>query len=69
MIQVNKITLAQMESKAAELGLALPIEQTSVWATYQTTIPGRAPWARMAAARPAISGKASLPRSHGPFLG
>lgn len=44
MIQVNKITLAQMESKAAELGLALPIEQTSVWATYQTTIPGRAPW-------------------------
>ena len=44
MIQVNKITLAQMESKAAELGLALPIEQTSVWATYQATIPGRAPW-------------------------
>lgn len=44
MIQVNKITLSQMESKAAELGLALPIEQTSVWATYQATIPGRAPW-------------------------
>ena len=44
MIQVNKITPAQMESKAAELGLALPIEQTSVWATYQATIPGRAPW-------------------------
>lgn len=44
MIQVNKITLTQMESKAAELGLALPIEQTSVWATYQATIPGRTPW-------------------------
>ena len=44
MIQVNKITLSQMESKAAELGLALPIEQTSVWAIYQATIPGRAPW-------------------------
>ena len=44
MIQVNQITLSQMESKAAELGLALPIEQTSVWATYQATIPGRAPW-------------------------
>ena len=51
MIQVNKITLAQMESKAAELGLALPIEQTSVWATYQATIPGRTPWGCVEAVR------------------
>ena len=51
MIQVNKITLAQMESKAAEHGLALPIEQTSVWATYQATIPGRTPWGCVEAVR------------------
>lgn len=44
MIQVNKITIAELEQKALALGIDLPIEQTGSWADYQVTIPGRSIW-------------------------
>lgn len=44
MIETNDITVQELETKAAELGLNLPIEQTAVWAGYQATIDGRTPW-------------------------
>ena len=43
-IETNDITVQELETKAAELGLNLPIEQTAVWAGYQATIDGRTPW-------------------------
>lgn len=44
MIEANDITVEELETKAAELGVNLPIEQTAVWAGYQATIDGRTPW-------------------------
>ena len=44
MIEANDITVEELETKAAELGVNLPIEQTVVWAGYQATIDGRTPW-------------------------
>ena len=44
MVQVNRIAIDELEACAAGLGINLPIEQTSVWADYQATIPGREPW-------------------------
>ena len=44
LIQVNKITMSELEQKAAGLGVNLPIEQTRAWADYQATIPGRSAW-------------------------
>ena len=44
MIEANDITVEELETKAAELGVNLPIEQTVVWAGYQATINGRTPW-------------------------
>ena len=43
-MQVRDITIDELEKKAAELGLGLPIEQTEPWARYQATIDGRTPW-------------------------
>ncbi len=43
-IEAKEITIEELEAKAAELGINLPIEQTAIWATYQATIPGRTPW-------------------------
>ena len=44
MINATRIESGEMESLASELGIPLPIEQTSVWARYQDTIEGRTPW-------------------------
>lgn len=45
-MQMNLIAVEpqEFEKEAAELGLNLPIEQTQVWATYESTIPGRSDW-------------------------
>ena len=44
MIEAKEISIDELEAKAAELGMNLPIEQTAVWAGYQATIDGREPW-------------------------
>ena len=44
MFETKELTIDELEAKASELGIALPIEQTAVWARYQATIPGRTPW-------------------------
>ncbi|WP_350453935.1 GNAT family N-acetyltransferase [Slackia heliotrinireducens] len=44
MMNVKDISFDELTAHAARLGLALPIEQTEVWARYQETIPGRTPW-------------------------
>ena len=44
MIQVNEISHDELEARASELGVNLPIEQTVIWSSYQATIPGRTPW-------------------------
>ncbi|MDO4848538.1 MAG: peptidoglycan bridge formation glycyltransferase FemA/FemB family protein [Coriobacteriia bacterium] len=51
MIQVNKITINELEEKASALGVNLPIEQTRAWADYQATIPGRSAWGCVEVAR------------------
>lgn len=51
MIEVNDITADELEATAERLGLALPIEQTAVWANYQATIDGRKPWGCVAIER------------------
>lgn len=43
-MQIQKITFDEFESLAKESGLALPIEQTQIWAKYQSTIEGRSAW-------------------------
>lgn len=48
MVDVKEITLEELEARAAELGLNLPIEQTAIWASYQATIEGRTPWGAVA---------------------
>ncbi|WP_334098914.1 GNAT family N-acetyltransferase [Parolsenella catena] len=44
MIEAKEITHDELETRAAELGINLPIEQTATWAAYQATIEGRTPW-------------------------
>lgn len=44
MITLTQATLEQIEAEATQLGVTLPIEQTAVWAAYQSTINGRKPW-------------------------
>ena len=44
MIEARDITIDELEATAAELGISLPIEQTSAWSRYQATIDGRTPW-------------------------
>lgn len=44
MIHVQPLEFADLKGRARELELALPIEQTQVWAAYQDTIEGRSPW-------------------------
>ncbi|NEG70079.1 GNAT family N-acetyltransferase [Bifidobacterium sp. BRDM6] len=44
MMVIERVTPATMEQKAAEAGIELPIEQTAVWADFQSGIPGRKPW-------------------------
>ena len=51
MIEVTSITPAELEETAKRLGMALPIEQTAVWARYQATIDGREPWGCVQIAR------------------
>lgn len=44
MITIEPIELPDLEREAAELGITLPIEQTGIWASFQSEIPGRTPW-------------------------
>lgn len=44
MITINKVSIDQLKDIAHEAGLALPIEQTAVWAQFEQTIEGRTPW-------------------------
>ena len=44
MFEIKELSIDELEAKASELGLVLPIEQTAAWARYQATIPGRTPW-------------------------
>ena len=43
-MQIEQIGLSELEQRAEELKLTLPIEQTHQWASYQATIEGRSPW-------------------------
>lgn len=44
MIEAKEITHNELEARAEQLDINLPIEQTATWAAYQATIEGRAPW-------------------------
>lgn len=44
MIDVQPLEFADLAGRARALGLAMPIEQTQIWAAYQATIEGREPW-------------------------
>ena len=44
MIEAKEITHNELEARAEQLGINLPIEQTATWAAYQATIEGRMPW-------------------------
>ena len=44
MIALERTTPEAMEQQAAEAGIALHIEQTTVWAGYQAPINGRTHW-------------------------
>lgn len=44
MISLEFTDTNDMEQLAAQHGLTLPIEQTSIWAKYQSTVEGRNPW-------------------------
>ena len=43
-MQIEQIGLSELEQRAEELKLTLPIEQTHQWASYQATVEGRSPW-------------------------
>ncbi len=44
MFSCEKTDVVRMEELAHQAGLALPIEQTSVWADFQSRTPGRSGW-------------------------
>ena len=44
MITIERTSPADMEAQAAAAGITLPIEQSAVWARYQSGIDGRTPW-------------------------
>ena len=44
MIEVRDLSFEQMEQAAREAGVALPLEQTGLWARFEETVPGRTPW-------------------------
>ena len=44
MITIERVSPQTMEREAAANGIELPIEQTSVWADFQTGVAGRTPW-------------------------
>lgn len=43
-MELTELSYDQMEQEAQQLGLALPIEQTAVWARLEKTIEGKTPW-------------------------
>ncbi len=43
-MELVELTYDRMEAEVAALGLSLPLEQTGVWASFEDTIEGRAPW-------------------------
>ena len=44
MITIERVTPQTLEKEAAANGIDLPIEQTAVWADFQSGVAGRAPW-------------------------
>ncbi|KFI68576.1 lipid II:glycine glycyltransferase FemX [Bifidobacterium magnum] len=44
MMVIERVSPATMEENAKAEGIELPIEQTGVWADFQSGIPGRKPW-------------------------
>lgn len=44
MITIERVTPEAMEREAGRNGIELPIEQTAVWADFQSGIAGREPW-------------------------
>ncbi|PAU69291.1 methicillin resistance protein [Bifidobacterium italicum] len=44
MITIERVSPQAMEREADANGIELPIEQTSVWADFQTGVEGRTPW-------------------------
>lgn len=44
MMVIERVSPATMEENAKAEGIELPIEQTGVWADFQSGIPGREPW-------------------------
>ncbi|EFA23784.1 lipid II:glycine glycyltransferase FemX [Bifidobacterium gallicum] len=44
MMIIERVPAATMEEEAKDHGMALPIEQTGVWADFQADVPGRMPW-------------------------
>lgn len=51
MIAFERTTPQEMERRAEAAGVALPIEQTAVWASFQADVPGRTPWGALVATR------------------
>ena len=43
-MHLKDVTCEELEARARELGVALPIEQTAAWAELEQTIPGRSTW-------------------------
>ena len=43
-MQLREVTFQRFEEEAQELGVCLPIEQTSAWARLEATIEGRSQW-------------------------
>ena len=50
-MELVELSYGQMEQEAAQLGLALPIEQTYVWSQLEATIEGKTPWGALRAER------------------
>ncbi len=43
-MQLRELSFEDLDTRAQELGINLPIEQTKVWCDYEATIEGRTPW-------------------------
>ena len=46
-MQLREVTFQRFEEEAQELGVCLPIEQTSAWARLEATIEGRSQWPQL----------------------
>ena len=55
-MQLREVTFQRFEEEAQELGVCLPIEQTSAWARLEATIEGRSQWGCFRITEPAADG-------------